>query len=314
MAGVATVLDVELWAQRFGEELKILNYSERSIASYVLEIRRFLKFAHQQGLSQISGLTRQHLYAYRSYLSSYVFRGRKLKAASQGHRLSAVLVFVRALVRLDYLLVDISQGVELPRRNSTIPRVVLSEGETLCLLEGPNVSRLAGLRDRAILEMLYATGLRNFELCGLDTTDLDPAEGLVLVRAGKGGRDRKVPMGREAWIWVEEYLARCRPQWLADAAEQGLFLGRFGKRIAKQDLTLMVARWAKRVGLQKRVTPHCLRHTCATHMLRRGASLRHLQVMLGHQSVNTTQVYTRVELSDLRKVLKRCHPRENLNR
>ena len=233
---------------------------------------------------------------------------------SQAHRLSAVLSFVRALVRLDYLLVDISHGVELPRRNASIPRVILSESETLCLLEGPNVNRLAGLRDRAILEMLYATGLRNLELCHLDLADLDPAEGLVLVRNGKGGQDRKVPMGQEAWIWVEEYLAQCRPQWLSDASEQALFLGRFGKRLAKQDLTMMVARWAKRVGLEKRVTPHCLRHTCATHMLRRGASLRHLQVMLGHKSVVTTQVYTRVELSDLRKVLKRCHPRENLTR
>lgn len=307
------MLEVDLWVQRFADELKVLNYSERSIANYALEIRRFLRFCDQQGLTQISGLTRQHLYAYRNYLSSFTYRGKKLKAASQGGRLSAVLVFVRALVRLDYLLVDISQGVELPRRNASIPRVILSEGETLCLLEGPNVNRLAGLRDRALLELLYATGLRNSEVCHLDMADLDPAESLVLVRNGKGGRDRKVPMGREAWIWVDEYLAQCRPQWLTDASEQALFLGRFGKRLAKQDLTVLVARWARRVGLQKRVTPHCLRHTCATHMLRRGASLRHLQVMLGHQSVNTTQIYTRVELSDLRKVLKRCHPRENLN-
>jgi len=310
---VATVLEVELWVQRFGDELKLLNYAESSIARYTLEVRRFLRFLDKQGLSQISGMTRQHLYAYRNYLSSALYRGRKLKAGSQAHRLSAVLSFVRALVRLDYLLVDISQGVELPRRHASIPRVILSEGETLRLLQGPNVNRLAGLRDRALLEMLYATGLRNLELCHLDLADLDPAEGLLLVRKGKGGRDRKVPVGQEAWIWVEEYLAQCRPQWLSDASEQALFLGRFGKRLAKQDLTVMVARWAKRVGLEKRVTPHCLRHTCATHMLRRGASLRHLQVMLGHQSVVTTQIYTRVELSDLRKVLQRCHPRENLS-
>lgn len=308
------MLDVELWVQRYGDELKILNYSGRTLQSYTSETRRFLRFAIEQGLTQISGLTRQHLYAYRNLLSSRLGRrGRKLKASTQAHLLSAILGFVRTLVRLDYLLVDISQGVELPRRNASIPRVILSEGETLCLLEAPIVSRLAGLRDRALLEVLYATGLRNSEVCQLDLDDLDWAEELVLVRNGKGGRDRKVPMGKEAWIWIEEYLTRCRPQWLGDAAEHALFLGRFGKRLVKDDLTLIVARWAKRAGLEKRVTPHCLRHTCATHMLRRGASLRHLQVMLGHQSVNTTQVYTRVELSDLRKVLKRCHPRENLN-
>lgn len=306
------MIDVELWAQRFADELKAQNYSENSIVRYVGEARTFLNFVAQQGLAQLSGLTRQHLYAYRNYLTTVPGRrGRKLKAGTQAHRLTAVLVLVRALVRLDYLLVDVSQGVELPRRHASIPRVILSEGETLCLLEGPDLNRLSGVRDRALLEMLYATGLRNREMCQLDVTDLDPAESLVLVRNGKGGRDRKVPMGQEAWIWVEEYLAQCRPRWLSNPAEPALFLGRFGKRLAKQDLTQLVIRWAKRVGLQKRITPHCLRHTCATHMLRGGASLRHVQVMLGHQSLNTTQIYTRVELSDLRKVLKRCHPREN---
>ena len=307
---VVPVIDQELWVQRFREELRVQNYSDRTIHCYAAEIFRFLGFVQGQGLSQLSGLTRQHLHAYRHHLCSLVSRGRKLKSNTQGHRLSAVLVFVRALVRLDYLLVDVSQGIDLPRRSQGIPRVILSESETVRLLDGPDLNQLIGLRDRAILELLYATGLRNHEVCQLDVSDLDPAESLVLVRFGKGNKARKVPMGREAWIWVEEYLARCRPQLLQQPSEQSLFLGRFGRRLAKQGLTTLVVIWGKRVGLEKRVTPHCLRHSCATHMLRRGANLRHLQVMLGHSNVTTTQAYTRVELSDLRKVLKRCHPRE----
>ena len=134
------MIDVELWAQRFADELKAQNYSENSIVRYVGEARTFLNFVAQQGLAQLSGLTRQHLYAYRNYLTTVPGRrGRKLKAGTQAHRLTAVLVLVRALVRLDYLLVDVSQGVELPRRHASIPRVILSEGETLCLLEGPDL-------------------------------------------------------------------------------------------------------------------------------------------------------------------------------
>lgn len=306
------MLDIELWLQRYQDELKALNYSERTIHSYGLELRRFLRFLEQQGLTQISGLTRQHLFTYRNSLCYQVSRrGKKIKAATQAFRLNAVLAFVRALVRLDYLLVDVSSGVELPRISPGLPRVILSESETVQLLESPDVNGVIGLRDRATMEVLYATGMRNSELCFLDLSDLDPAEKLVLVRFGKGGQARKVPMGEEAWIWVEEYLAHGRPQLLQHAGEQALFLGRYGRRLAKADTTLLVAKWARRVGLEKRVTPHCLRHSCATHMLRRGASLRHLQVMLGHSNVTTTQIYTRVELSDLRKVLKRCHPREN---
>lgn len=308
------MLDIDLWVRRFEEELTALNYSPRSIQSYVIESRRFLRFVAQQGLPEISGLTRQHLYAYRNSLCTELSRrGRKLKAATQAFRLTAVLAFVRALVRHDYLLVDISCGFELPRRNAGLPRVILSESETVRLLESPNLNWVTGLRDRAVMEVLYATGIRNSELRGLDLPDLDPAEKLVLIRNGKGGKSRRVPMGEEAWIWVEEYLTQVRPQLLLDAHEQALFLGRFGRRIAQQDLTVTVARWARRAGLEKRVTPHCLRHSCATHMLRRGANLRHLQVLLGHDNVSTTQIYTRVELSDLRKVLKRCHPRENPN-
>lgn len=307
---VARVIQAELWAQRFGDDLQVQNYSARTVHSYVLEMRRFLRWLMQQGVAELASLTRQHLHAYRTHMFYQTFRGRKLKATSQAHRLNAVLAFVRFLARHDYLLVDISQGIELPRRSKGLPRVILSETETLRLLEAPDVTRLMGVRDRAILEVLYATAIRNSELRQLNLTDLDFDQRIVRIVEGKGQKSRCVPMGEEAWIWVEEYLARCRPQLLHKHSQEVVFLGRFGRQLRVFDVAIMVTRWGRRIGLDKHVTPHVLRHSCASHMLKRGANLRHLQVLLGHANVTTTEIYTRVEMSDLRKVLRRCHPRE----
>lgn len=306
------MIDVNLWSERFAEDLKVQSFSSETIRRYLPTLKKFLGFLRDQGLTTVAGLTRHHLHGYRTHVYYLRHRGRPLKATSQRNVLSVALTFVRFLVRHDYLLVDITEGVQLPRPGETLPRVVLSESETLRLLEYPDVSTVLGLRDRTILEVLYATGLRNSELRHLDLEDLDEAQGLVRVLRGKGNKSRWVPMGEEAWLWVEEYLQRARPQLAREHSQHIVFLGKFGRRFGRSDLGVMVAACARRAGLEKHITPHCLRHTCATHMLKHGAGLRHLQVFLGHSGVATTQIYTRVELSDLRKVLQRCHPRERL--
>lgn len=306
------MIEVKLWTERFAEALKIQHFSEETIRRYSNSLKPFLVFLNDQGLTTVAGLTRQHVQGYQTQLYYAKFQGRSLKASTQRNRLSVVLTFVRFLVRHDYLLVDITQGVDLPRPGETLPRVVLSESETLRLLEAPDVSRVLGVRDRAILEVFYATGLRNRELRSLNLDDLDEAQGLVRVLQGKGNKSRWVPMGEEAWLWLEEYLRWARPQLAREHSGQTVFLGRMGRKFLSSDLRMVVVTHARRAGLEKPIGPHCLRHTCATHMLKHGAGLRHLQVMLGHSKVSTTQVYTRVELSDLRKVLQRCHPRERL--
>ena len=306
------MIEAALWAGRFGEALAVQQYAQRTVQSYQAETERFLAYLQGQQLQSLAGLTRSHLQAYQSHLFYLRYRGRKLKASSQAQRLNAVLAFVRFLVAEDVLLVDISQHLELPRKGQTLPRVVLSESETLRLLEGPDPKGCLGVRDRAILEVLYATGMRNSELRQLQLGHLDGARKLVLVEWGKGQKSRWLPMSEEAWIWVEEYLAQSRPVLAGAHSGTTVFLTRTGRRFGVVALAELVARWGKRVGLEKHVTPHCLRHTCATHMLRRGADLRVLQVLLGHAQVTTTQGYTRVEVSDLRQVLSRCHPRERL--
>lgn len=305
-------MDPELWRQRFAQDPQTLAFSAHTRERYHYEIPRFLRFLQRRGLTTLAALTREDLQQY--WLEVYYSKTRKGKTptpGSLGVRLSVVVGFVRFLVRQDYLLLDVSAGMALPKRGKVLPRNVLSEEETLRLLHGPNVDKVLGLRDRAILEMLYGTAVRNSELRFLKLADLDWPRHLVRVVAGKGNKDRWMPLGEEAEIWLEEYLQKSRPALVGAHSGETVFLSRTGRLLRCQDLAALVSRCARQVGLEKHITPHCLRHSCATHMLHRGAGLRQLQTMLGHENINTTQLYTRVEPSELRKTLVRYHPRES---
>lgn len=300
-----------LWQSRFAEYLVVRGTSPRTLETYRAELAHFFTFLEAHGVQSLTELTRDHLEGYRTFLFYQRTRsGRNLALSTQQVRLQAVRRFARFLAQERYHLLDVGLHIELPRRMQTLPRVILTESETARLMEAPDVTRPLGQRDRALLELLYGTGMRNSELTELRLEHLDLARRLVHVVQGKGGKDRVVPLGDEAQAWLEEYLARARGQLLRRREETRVFLTFFGKPIHREDLAVIVARCGQRAGLEKHVTPHVLRHSCATHMLRRGAGIRHLQVMLGHSSADTTQRYTRVEPSDLRKVLRRCHPRE----
>jgi len=203
---------------------------------------------------------------------------------------------------------------ELRLRPGTAPaqKGVLTEAEMLALLSVPGRDAV-GIRDRAILETLYSTGLRRAELCGLDLYDVDQETGVVWVRGGKGGRDRVVPVGCWALAAIREYVQRARPKFGAGPKEQALFLSATTAcRLSVKNLNRLVRAHAAASGLRQRVTPHLLRHTCATHLLRGGADIRDIQAILGHASVGTTQIYTRVGLEDLVAVHRRHHPRGQL--
>ena len=285
--------------------------SPATVSAYTAELAPFLDSLRRQSLQSLAGLTRAHLQSYQTELFYHEFRGRKITPSTQATRLGAVRSFVRFLVRHDYLLLDVSAGLELPKVPQSLPRTILSEPETLRLLEAPDVETTLGLRDRAILEVLYGTAIRNSELRMLGLGQIDTGRRLLHIEHGKGDKARMVPLGEEAEIWLEEYLRKSRPQLARSSSPpQLVFLTSRGLRFDKGGLSQVILRWAKKAGLEKHVTPHALRHSCATHMLRRGANLRYIQELLGHSNVDTTEGYTRVEISDLRKVLARCHPRE----
>lgn len=300
-----------LWQSRFSEYLAMRGTSPRTLETYRTELVHFFAFLDENGVESLTELTRDHLEGYRTHLFYQRTRaGRNLALSTQQVRLQAVRRFAKFLAHERYHLMDVGLHIELPSRQQTLPRVILTEIEAARLMEAPDVTKAMGLRDRALLELLYGTGIRNSELIGLRLEHLDLARRLVHVVQGKGRKDRVVPLGDEAQAWLEEYLARARGQLLHRGEHLLVFVTYFGGPIEREDLAAIVARCGQRAGLEKHVTPHVLRHSCATHMLKRGAGLRHLQVMLGHSSADTTQRYTRVEPSDLRKVLRRCHPRE----
>lgn len=304
-------MDLRTWQARYRDYLSIVkSWSPATTETYSRELKPFFAFLENYDLTSVSGLTRKILEEYRGYLYRLQPKGKNLTLSTQSVRLAAIKQFARFLFREQYLLVDIAAGLELPRRARRLPRTILSEKETLQLLEAPDVKTAVGLRDRAMLELFYVTGMRNSELRALQLKDFDWANKVVYISQGKGNKPRVVPLGEEAEIWILEYLAKGRPQLLADPNEKRCFVSRLSPTIGRQYLARIVREYARKIGLEKVVTPHVLRHCCATHLLRRGAGIRQLQALLGHSNLDTTQVYTRVEVTDLLKVIERFHPRE----
>jgi integrase/recombinase XerD len=304
-------LDLRHWDARFREYLIIVrSMAVRTVDSYASELKSFFPYLERQGLTNLGRLTRTHLEGYRLDLFQRRYRDKPLSLATLSGRLTAIKQFAKFLYRENYLLLDIALGFELPGRHRRLPRVILSEREVIQLIEFPDTKTLKGLRDRLILELLYGTAIRNSEMRAVCIDEIDHERGLLRVSRGKGDKDRVLPLGEEAKAWLDEYLYRGRPLYNDSPEQKLLFPGDNGKGINRHWLATRVRLIAKRAGLEKTVTPHVLRHSCATHLLRRGANLRHIQKLLGHASLDTTQIYTHVEISDLAKAIEQFHPRE----
>lgn len=296
------------WEERFRRWMQLRNWSAQTQATYLAGLSSLLGFLSSQGVTEIQGLNRDLLESYRVFLFERRHRGKPLAVSTQAVRLTAAKAFARYLKQENLMLLDVGAGVDLPKVPQTLPRV-LSEDEVVRLLEAPDVGQASGVRDRALLEVFYASAVRNSELGQLQLEDIDWEQQGLWIRNGKGQKPRLAPLGQEALAWLEEYLGRVRPLWVQKPQEKHVFLTRRGRPMGRDNLAMVVARWSRAVGLAQ-VTPHTLRHSCATHMLRRGANLRHLQEMLGHNSPLTTSHYTQVDLKDLHKALRRYHPRE----
>ena len=205
---------------------------------------------------------------------------------------------------------DATAGLARMRRPMTVPPVVLTAAEVEQVLHAIRVRRSGGLRDRAMLEVLYSTGIRRVELVGLDVGDLDDARGVLLVRRGKGGRSRVVPIGARARSWVSRYVETDRVRRLRVATEPALFLSRRGERLRGKTVTARMHACLRSAGITKPGSCHILRHTVATLMHDRGADIRDLQALLGHALLTSTQLYTRVSMQRLQDVHARTHPGE----
>lgn len=286
------------------------GFTARTLESYGCVLRRFRRFLDERGIDELADITAAVLADYQTDVMTQPGRnGRTLMMASQVHLISHVRMFFRYLVAKTYFLIDPAAALALPHCPRRPPDRVLDLSTMKRLLEAPPVKTPLGIRDRAMLELLYSTGVRASELIGLDIGDIDLAQGELRVRHGKGRKARQVPVGDVACQWVRRYLERSRPRFARRASEMALFVSAYGRRLHRVILARIVRMHAKAAGIRMRVSPHGLRHTFATHMLQGKASLRHLQEMLGHASLSTTQIYTKVDISDLKDVHRRCHPR-----
>jgi integrase/recombinase XerD len=296
-------------AERFLDHLTVeRGLSTNTLQAYRRDLRRYLAFLSSWGIRDVPGVTDEAVGAYVVQLTSSTHDdGALYRPASIARMLSAVRSFHRFELREGVTDHDPTVGIMAPKLPRSLPRP-LSVEEVGRVLEAPPGGDAVGLRDRAILELLYGAGLRISELTGLDVDDIELEEGSVRV-LGKGGKERDVPVGRYAREAVSAYLTRARPGFATGRSRAALFLNQRGGRLTRQGVSLILARHVRAAGLRRRVTPHTLRHSFATHLLEGGADVRVVQELLGHSSVATTQIYTLVTKEHLREVYFTSHPR-----
>jgi integrase/recombinase XerD len=291
------------------EDHVFVRYAERTAKGYLRAARVFLEWLERRGIA-LANVRTDDILAYQTEL--YGLRkkdGTPYSSSDQAHRVAAVKTLFRFLSRRGYLLTDPSAPVEYPRQERRLPRGVLTAREARVIVEAPDLGTPRGLRDRAILETLYATGIRAGELGNLKKEDVDTEERVLRVVLGKGRKDRNVPLTRAAAETIEAYLAYGRPRMRGARKSALLFLAHRGGKMHDSHLNDVVARCAFKARVNRHVTCHTVRHSVATHLLKGGADIRHIQALLGHASLQTTERYTRVEVSDLKEVMKRAHPR-----
>jgi len=278
------------------------GHSDNTIAAYQRDLQRLAEFAASKGITEARGITTPML---RQFV--FLLKDLGLSGATIRRNISAVRTWYSFMVAEGLVERDPSDRLETPKRWRTLPDV-LSEDEMNRLLEAPRVEEKLAWRDRALLELAYGAGLRVSELCDLSVTDLMIADGLV--RAfGKGKKERLVPIGRTVVSAVSVYLHTIRPTLDRGTTQGRLLLNARGEPLSRVGAWGILKRRAREAGITKRVTPHTLRHSFATHLLEGGADLRAVQEMLGHADLSTTQIYTHVDRDYLRTVHHRFHPR-----
>jgi integrase/recombinase XerD len=286
------------------------NYGER------VKLHIFAAWLLRRSVTNIHAVGREHITEYRADLVNFESRtkpGTKLSKSYRHDLFATVLRFFEWLTLERRIVINPAAQIELDHTEPHQPTNVMSEADVVMLLEASDDDAPDIVRDRAILELIYSTGLRRAEIAALDLTDIDLADRTVIVRCGKGSKQRIVPMGDPAAEALVRYLSIGRPSLLRRPGVVALFLNgkgtTAGLRIGIKSINEVTKRAAKRAGIERRVTPHTLRHSFATHLLRAGADVRHVQELLGHSWVSTTEHYTHLVVSDVADEHARSHPR-----
>jgi integrase/recombinase XerD len=305
------VTSLNEFARKYCEHLTVLGYAAGTVKAELFFLNRFFKYLSEINVAELAAVTRDIMRDYQVYLYEEInFKGEPNGVAYQNNNLRSVKAFFRFLKENDYLPGDPAKDITYAKTPKRLPRSILSGPEAKKVIHAPNTKTILGYRDRAILEVLYSTGIRRAEVISLLLTDVDYQDGLVRVNSGKGNKDRVVPIGKIACRYIENYIKAIRPELVRDPYNNHLFLSMKGSRLSKSVVGEIVKRYGKKSKVKKNITPHTFRHTCATLMLRNKANIRHIQELLGHSSLESTQVYAHVSITDLKEVHSKCHPRE----
>jgi integrase/recombinase XerD len=294
---------------KYNEAMMLRGYSKSTLHRRESDNRRFIGWCDERSLNHPNQITKPILERYQRHLYYYrqARNNRPLSPTTQNHYLTSVRQFFKYLTQQNYLLYNPASELVIIKESVSLP-VVLSVEEVERLIHQPDTNTEHGIRDRAILELFYSTGLRRSELCNLTLHDVSLTRNTVLVRKGKGNKDRLIPVGKRALKWIAHYLDKVRDQFLTDIQNDALFLNDYGDAFRDNKLGDKVKRFMVNAGIDVAGSCHLLRHAMATHMLENGAELRYIQAMLGHASVATTQIYTHVSIRQLQNVHDATHP------
>ena len=293
------------------DALQVRNYSLSNIHSTRLVLDFFGRYLDGQGVRDVRRVSEAHITRFAAYLPTHESQRFRvpLSVTTQRFYIGCVRGFFAYLEQAEVILRNPAADVELPRVHR-LPRGVLTVAQARKLMTTPNPWTAIGLRDSAMLEVFYGTGVRLSECLNLTLSDLDLRQRVLLVRNGKGRKDRIVPVPAQAAKALDRYLIDARPLLVRDPRVSNLFLSSRGRRMSQSNLSSMLHAYGREAGIPFNVSPHGLRHTCATHLIKGGADVRHVQKLLGHAELDNTAIYTRVAVKDLHEVMRKRHPRE----
>jgi integrase/recombinase XerD len=296
--------------ERWLNHLAVRNYADATLRDRRHSLSIFILWAAERGLSEPREITKPILERYQRHLFYWrkAADGAPLSFRTQAQRLVPVRAFFRWLARDNHILSNPASELELPRGEKRLPTATLTAEEAEAVMAVPDVGEPLGLRDRAMLEVFYSTAIRRMELIRLQVWDVDWSRATLMIRQGKGNKDRVVPLGARAKAWLGAYNDQVRPALIVGRDPEALFLSRDGKPLEAKRLSEKVRAYVERAGIPKAGSCHLMRHTAATLMLEGGADIRFIQALLGHESLDTTQIYTRVSIDKLAEIHAATHP------
>ena len=294
---------------RYLDSCEVQGVSKDTIKRRDSALRRFIEWCDDRGLDEPKNITKPILERYQRYLYHYrKDNGEPLSVGSQHVLLTPIKSFFKWLAQENYLLYNPASELVLPKKPKALPRHILTIEDVVTVLEQPDITTQAGIRDRAIVEVLYSTGIRRSELTSLCEYDIDYGRRTLFVREGKNNKDRYLPLGERALQWIKRYQSEVRDDLLMDQQEPHLFLTDYGEPFKGSYIGQTVKRYIEQAGITMPGSCHLFRHAMATHMLENGADIRFIQAMLGHADLSTTEIYTRVSIEKLREIHAATHP------